>query len=180
MVKNHCNEQEIKLSINSNDQRCIVVIDPLNGDIISASYTLRRNSYLSFFSLFDGSNISFNQLALNYRFDKDGLPLQIDGEISLEYNSLPIKTKFVFFNKVLNNEHDFDVLGNPSFDNIYEQLIFQPNPDYSPIDSQHYFTDTALLAKFHESFRKQFLESSVFKNQYLYLDSNMEHILPTR
>lgn len=123
---NLCDGDQIKLIVKSKEQSCALVVDLLKYKIVRASYVINSNAELSFFRVADGSDVLFDKLVLNVEFDEFGVPLVIDGEISLDVQDIPVQTKFILYQKAPNNSQSFMVLGRPKFTNIYQQLAFQP------------------------------------------------------
>jgi hypothetical protein len=171
-----CNSDQIKLKVESKDQICLITVDLSKENVINATYIINSNANLPFFRVADGSNILFEQLILNFKFDASGVPQVIDGEIHLSIQEIPLQTKFVLYKNAINDIQSFEVLGNPKFTNIYQQLIFQPNIYQNYIDTSSYFIDTSLLSKFNEDFRKLFLEYPLLGNRYKYLNGEIDSI----
>lgn len=171
-----CNSDQIKLWVESQDQTCLITVDLLKEKVINSSYILKSNANLPFYRVADGSGILFKQLVLNFRFDESGIPSVIDGEVALSFDKDSLRTKFLLYEKAMNSNQDFDVLGNLKFTNIYQQLLFQPNNLHSYADTSKFFIDTSLLAHLNENYRKIFLESPLLGIRYKYLNDIMDSI----
>jgi len=176
MACESCYSDEIKLRLESQEQTCLITVDLSKEKIINSSYIINSNANLPFFRVADGSSILFEKLVLNFRFDESGIPSVIEGEIALSFDKDSLRTKFLLYEKAMNNNQDFDVLGNVKFTNIYQQFLFQPNNLHSYADTSKFFIDTSLLAHLNENYRKIFLESPLLGIRYKYLNDIMDSI----
>ena len=171
-----CNGDQIKLRLESQDQTCQITVDLSKKKVLNSSYIVNSNANLPFFRVADGSSILFEQLVLNFRFDESGIPSVIEGEIALSFDKDSLRTKFLLYENAMNNNQDFDVLGNVKFTNIYQQFLFQPNNLHGYADTSNFFVDTSLLVHLNENYRKKILESPLIGCQYKYLDNTIDSL----
>ncbi len=166
-----CEEDQLKLSVSNPSQTNILLIDTSNLVINSATFLINEKADLTFFQLFDESEYDFNEIVISYEFDDLGFPQLIEGNFQLWSDDYSLDIKTLLYPKSdKDDSFRFFVLPEYPFENIYEQIAFQPIEEQSDETKKSFIEENTSLSSLDESIRELIIESPITHYNLIYLN----------